>query len=223
MINKILRLFLFMYLLFCALECRAFDEAEQLAASLKAVPVPSVLHTVSGNFITCGGKFALLPAFSAIVLIIGIIVFICGKRMHLKKTKLGNSEMSLITSVNLGRDKTLHLVELDGEKLLIGASKNSVSLVKELAKPLNEKICESDFCEGNILGAADKKDTDETESKNYCDIEIPEVMQSEKEEPDIIGELFPQEETDEIEIAKSENAGYRVNPEDYTLYKKYLS
>ena len=49
--------------------------------------------------------------------------------------KMGNSTDSKVTVVSttpLGGNKTLHVVELDGKRMLIGASPNSIDLIKDL-------------------------------------------------------------------------------------------
>jgi len=57
--------------------------------------------------------------------------------------KMGNSTDSRVTVVSttpLGGNKTLHVVELDGKRMLIGASSNSIHLIKDLgAYPSNSE------------------------------------------------------------------------------------
>ena len=43
-----------------------------------------------------------------------------------------NSRVSVISTTPLGNNKTLHVVELDGKRMLIGASNNSIDLIKDL-------------------------------------------------------------------------------------------
>ena len=42
------------------------------------------------------------------------------------------SRVSVISTTALGSNKTLHVVELDGKRMLIGASNNSIDLIKDL-------------------------------------------------------------------------------------------
>ena len=42
------------------------------------------------------------------------------------------SQVSVISTTPLGTNKTLHVVELDGKRMLIGASSNSIHLIKDL-------------------------------------------------------------------------------------------
>ena len=51
------------------------------------------------------------------------------------KHQLGDAEknrVSVISTTPLGSNKTLHVVELDGKRMLIGASANSIDLLKDL-------------------------------------------------------------------------------------------
>ena len=51
------------------------------------------------------------------------------------KNQLNNAQMSrvsIVSSTPLGGNRTLHVIELDGNRMLIGASPNSVQLIKEL-------------------------------------------------------------------------------------------
>ena len=43
-----------------------------------------------------------------------------------------DSRVSVISTTPLGNNKTLHVVELDGKRMLIGASNNSIDLIKDL-------------------------------------------------------------------------------------------
>ena len=42
------------------------------------------------------------------------------------------SKVSVVSTTLLGNNKTLHVVELDGKRMLIGASANSIHLIKDL-------------------------------------------------------------------------------------------
>lgn len=64
------------------------------------------------------------------------------------KNHLGEGEdsrVSVISTTPLGSNKTLHVVELDGKRMLIGASANSIDLIKDLGSYPHPDIDESAF------------------------------------------------------------------------------
>jgi hypothetical protein len=56
-----------------------------------------------------------------------------------------NSKVSVISTTPLGSNKTLHVVELDGKRMLIGASANSIDLIKDLGTYPSVDIEEGEF------------------------------------------------------------------------------
>ncbi len=42
-------------------------------------------------------------------------------------------KITILSTTPLGQNKTLHVIELDGRKMLIGASANSIHLIKDLS------------------------------------------------------------------------------------------
>ena len=55
------------------------------------------------------------------------------------------SRVSVISTTPLGSNKTLHVVELDGKRMLIGASTNSIDLIKDLGTYPPVDIDEGEF------------------------------------------------------------------------------
>ena len=55
------------------------------------------------------------------------------------------SRVSVISTTPLGNNKTLHVVELDGKRMLIGASVNSIDLIKDLGTYPPEDIVDGEF------------------------------------------------------------------------------
>lgn len=55
------------------------------------------------------------------------------------------SRVSVISTTPLGSNKTLHVVELDGKRMLIGASANSIDLIKDLGSYPPVDIEEGEF------------------------------------------------------------------------------
>ncbi len=56
-----------------------------------------------------------------------------------------DSRVSVISTTPLGNNKTLHVVELDGKRMLIGASANSIDLIKDLGVYPQSDIEEGEF------------------------------------------------------------------------------
>lgn len=54
------------------------------------------------------------------------------KAMKKQLDDIDSSRVSVISTTPLGNNKTLHVVELDGKRMLIGASNNSIDLIKDL-------------------------------------------------------------------------------------------
>ena len=59
--------------------------------------------------------------------------------------ELDDSRVSVISTTPLGNNKTLHVVELDGKRMLIGASNNSIDLIKDLGNYPPHEIEEGEF------------------------------------------------------------------------------
>ena len=64
------------------------------------------------------------------------------------KKQIGDSDssrVSVISTTPLGSNKTLHVVELDGKRMLIGASANAIDLIKDLGAYPPADIEEGEF------------------------------------------------------------------------------
>ena len=55
-----------------------------------------------------------------------------GLRTLKKQQDFNKSHVSVISTTQLGNNKTLHVVELDGKRMLIGASSGAMQLIKDL-------------------------------------------------------------------------------------------
>ena len=162
-----------------------------------------------------------------------------------------SSHVSVISTTALGNNKTLHVVELDGKRMLIGASSSSIHLIKDLGNYPPCEIKEGEFSKIEIPNiripkieipkieipgftkvvakAYEKNDSElkEDVSKNDDKFEFSEIY--EEENPDgIIDELFKTttegHKASNIEtIEKNNNTNeHRVDPDEFILYKKYL-
>lgn len=163
----------------------------------------------------------------------------------------GASKVSVVSTTPLGSNKTLHVVELDGKRMLIGASSGAIQLIKDLGAypPVDTEdkeyskieipdiripkieIPKIEFPNGftKIVSSKLKKNTQNQETKasdsdtktNEEDFEISEIYE---EGPDgIIDKLFQADVVPEKEVAVKETEDvHKVDPDEYALYKKYL-
>ena len=65
---------------------------------------------------------------------------------------MGRYQVSVVSTTQLGNNKTLHVVELDGKRMLIGASSSAIQLIKDLGSS-----------------------TDVVDDEEYSRIEIPNI------------------------------------------------
>ena len=101
-------------------------------------PEPSILSVV----------FSLI----IVILLIYVTAIIYAKLNHaglktLKKQIGDNSDskVAVISTTALGSNKTLHVVELGGKRLLLGASVNGINLIKDLGTYPQEEIEEAEY------------------------------------------------------------------------------
>lgn len=169
------------------------------------------------------------------------------------KKQLGDnsdSHVSVISTTPLGANKSLHVVELDGKRMLIGASANSIHLIKDLGSYSEGEIEDGEFSKIEIPNiripkieipkieipgftkVISKTKVEEQKSENIEDepsqesdnFEISEIY--EEENPDgIIDKLFhTNPNIEEKRVVESTEVGdeHKVDPDEYALYKKYL-
>ena len=58
---------------------------------------------------------------------------------------INNSRVSVVSTTPLGGNRTLHVVELDGKRMLIGASAGSIQLLKDLGKFPPTELSDDEF------------------------------------------------------------------------------
>lgn len=158
---------------------------------------------------------------------------------------LAKSHVSVVSTTQLGNNKTLHVVELDGKRMLIGASASTIQLIKDLGNTNNEELDDSEYSHIEIpnikipkieipkieipsIGFAKLKtkahksieeDNIETEKEDESEFETNPL---EQENPDtIINSLFAAQNNIEQDEIKEKNE-HAVDPDEYALYKKYL-
>lgn len=169
------------------------------------------------------------------------------------KKQMGNassSKVAVISTTPLGSNKTLHVVELDGKRMLIGASSSSIDLIKDLGIYPPPQVDENAYSKieipniripkieipkiefpnigfTKVVKTGEKSNDKEAEIKSSNeDFEFSEIY--EEPNPDgIIDELFKKETVNAVENNNAEedtdtNNAHTVDPDDYALYKKYL-
>ena len=164
--------------------------------------------------------------------------------------ELSKSRASVISTTQLGGNKTLHVVELDGKRMLIGASAGAIQLLKDLGSIEDEGL-EEEYSRieipnikipkieipkieipsigfSKIMTKAHKGWKDAAQETNLGSNENTEVHGEEgtneniDETPDgIIDSLFTQTPEQEPAETKKEPT-HTVDPEEFSLYKKYL-
>ena len=160
------------------------------------------------------------------------------------------AHVSVVSTTQLGSSKSLHVIELDGKRMLIGASNNSMQLIKDLGSVLKEgeeeeysrieipnikipkieipKIEIPSIGFSKILTKAHKQNEEEeaidSEVSDNNETSFTETAESDNS-ANIIEDLFKTEEntTKTEEKIKEDNIlEHKVDPENYVLYKKYL-
>ena len=112
---------------------------------------------------------------TCILFFIGIVALTAGI-LHLKNTSnkkqdniLNSSKISLLSTANLGGNKSLHVIELDGKKMLIGASSNVIQLLKDLDTNSEEDDFETDFSD---VISSEKENTESSHTVNPDDYDL---------------------------------------------------
>ncbi|OLA95085.1 MAG: flagellar biosynthetic protein FliO [Candidatus Melainabacteria bacterium LEY3_CP_29_8] len=103
----------------------------------------------------------ILQAFMSLALVIGLIylsAYIYKKLTNVTSTKINKTKedvinknkLNIISSLPLGSNKSLYVVEVSGKTLLLGVCENNISLIKELGQ--DEPIFENkkNVCSKNL-------------------------------------------------------------------------
>ena len=277
--DKILRYSLGVLCLLNSLVCNAnerFEVLPDLPDPLAYAVQPAVASTVSGNADTAtllgAQSVGHEPSILSVLISLGIVVlliYLTGiiytklnkagfNVMRKQQGDLSKSQVSVISTTQLGSNKTLHVVELDGKRMLIGASSSAIQLIKDLGSVQegeddgeysrieipNIKIPKIEIPKieipsinfSKLVTKAHKglKDIDTVVKEEVASATATTTVEPETEtvseesfaetnSEGIIDSLFVQQDisdVDEVEPTKSEHS---VDPDDFALYKKYLS
>ena len=224
--KKILELFLGAYVWTSVLTVNAaekFDILPDLPEPLAAAQASSISTPVADNtnqvVQTVGTEPNIMSVLFSLLFVI-LLIYATGiiyaklNKMGLKTLKkqmngFEDSKVSVVSTTPLGNNKTLHVVELDGKRMLIGASANSIDLIKDLGSYPPVDIEKGEFSKIEIPNIRIPK------------IEIPKI-----EFPNI-GFTKTTEKID-IESPKEENEGKnnkqkheKQNPDDFVITEIY--
>ena len=237
------------------------DLPEPLAAA-QASSISTVSNT-TGNDIndvsqTIGHEPNIMSVIFSLLFVI-LLIYLTGiiyaklnkvgfKTMKSQIGEFDKSKVAVISTTPLGSNKTLHVVELDGKRMLIGASANSIDLIKDLGTYPPVDINEGEFSKIEIpniripkieipkiefpnIGftkTTEKTVIKEEKENNNSDTENEsfDISDIYEESPDgIIDKLFtPSEENLNKGNAETDNKSsvHKIDPDEYALYKKYL-
>ncbi len=165
--------------------------------------------------------------------------------LKVMKGQIGRSSVNqvfVLSTTLLGTNKSLHVVELDGKRMLIGASANSIHLIKDLGSCSENEIVESEFSNVEIpsmktprieipnmerarftnVGSKAKKEKKKSGYiSNPIGDENLDVAEGYERKPEgIMDKLFNTVHADNK--YKESNEQHKVNPDEFALYKKYL-
>ena len=171
------------------------------------------------------------------------------KTLKRQQGEMSKLQASVLSTTQLGNNKTLHVVELDGKRMLIGASSSAIQLIKDLGSYSNgENSEEYSHIEipnikipkieipkieiptinfSKLVTKAHKpiEELEESDIQENSEQSIEEQAVVVEENSDgIIDSLFKQNEVvEDLPEEKSPTIEHTVDPEDFALYKKYLS
>ncbi|GEM_PF-1707511 len=164
--------------------------------------------------------------------------------------ELAKSRVSVVSTTALGGNKTLHVVELDGKRMLIGASAGAIQLLKDLGSVDSDS--EEDYSHieipnikipkieipkieiptigfSKIMTKAHKAFDEIIEEKNEGNVkteanaENPQNTDNQENPDGLIDSLFTQPVEEPIKPQEEETkTKHIVDPEEFSLYKKYL-
>ncbi len=157
---------------------------------------PQATHETS--FFTVIGALAFVIALIFLTGFIYTKLNVVGSNLA-KKSRQNDLEdkVLVLSSTHLNNNQTLHVVEVNGKKMLLGATQSSVTVLKDLGEA--------------------KENTINNEMSNFpFEQETPKPQVEVKEEKPPIDQIFDKEDIKEDLKSKVDDE------EDFGLYKKYL-
>lgn len=261
------------------LMCSAADMFEvlpDLPDPLAYAVQPAVAASVSGgadasNIIgaqTVGQEPSLVSVVLSLLFVV-LLIYLTGiiyaklnkvgfKTLKKQQGELGKYQVSVVSTTQLGNNKTLHVVELDGKRMLLGASTSAIQLIKDLGS-CSENDCDEAYSRieipnikipkieipkieipsigfSKLVTKAHKGLKDLGNEEDVVEKDLAKSnAESEKEQKaveeevsseGIIDSLFVQQDLAEnVEVTSQDEVvnEHVVDPDDFALYKKYLS
>jgi flagellar biogenesis protein FliO len=268
--NKILAKLLGVYCWANTVACYAADKFEvlpDLPDPLAYAVQPASAASVSGNLgdsasfgaQSVGHEPSIISVVLSLIFVV-LLIYLTGilyaklnrvgfKTLKKQQGDFAKSHVSVISTTQLGSNKSLHVVELDGKRMLIGASAGAIQLIKDLGK-VNSIDDEDEYSHIEIpnikipkieipkieipsigfskLVTKAHNETAETimeQADEDIDEEIPKETdttenQEQQNPEEIISSLFESQNIQpQTQPTQSEHV---VDPDEYALYKKYL-
>jgi len=235
------------------------DLPDPLAYAVQPAEAASVSGTTNLTSVgtqAIGNEPSIISVLLSLLFVIFLIYFV--GILYAKLNKIGfktlkrhqgdiaRSQVSVISTTQLGGNKTLHVVELEGKRMLIGASSTAIQLIKDLGFS-NDVSNEEDYSHIEIPNIKIPKieiPKIEIPAINFSKLvtkthkpmsevveqEVSESISTQNEDLKndssevIIDSLFSQQEEQTQSIEENNtNTEHMVDPEDFSLYKKYLA
>ena len=230
------------------------DLPDPLATSGQSVNAATITNNSNLISQSVGHEPNILSVVFSLIIVV-ILIYITGI-IYARLNKLGFNTLrnqqggfakchaNVISTTQLGNNKSLHVVELDGKRMLIGASAGAIQLIKDLGC-VNNNEEEQEFSHieipnikipkieipkieiPNIIKFSKKLNTESHASKGSEELSDVSINQNTEQEffenaPQevLIEELFT-ESLKKIDSEKENNEHVAIE-EDYELHKKYL-
>lgn len=266
--KKFLEYILAMYCWLNATVCFAVEKFEvlpdlpdPLAAYAQTAEASSVSGGTNTSSILGGQSIGHEPNIISVVfsLLIVILLIYLTQILYTKLNKanlnvikrqqgtLAKSQASVISTTALGNNKTLHVIELDGKRMLIGASSGAIQLIKDLGVATEDGTTEEEFSHIEIptikipkieipkieipsigFSKLATKIHKEMEKNQDGETTVEEDILAEEpqsENPDVIIDSLFTKQTEGLHEEQEETntaSEHIVDPDDYALYRKYM-
>ena len=122
------------------------------ALSYAVQPVEASTISTVGEASSVGHEPSIISVILSLAVVI-LLIYLTGiiyaklnkvgfNTMKRQQGDFGKSHVSVVSTTQLGNNKTLHVVELDGKRMLIGASNSAIQLIKDLGSISENEVNE---------------------------------------------------------------------------------
>ena len=124
-------------LLICPNVC---GQEETAAENEKAVtnPIEKKLGNIESP--TSQELYLRMITASVLVCVLAVVAVSISRKVLPKLTNLQGKQIKVVETVHLGSRKTLHLIEVENRRLLIGSSSEQITKLAELTKTFSEHL-----------------------------------------------------------------------------------